>query len=215
MKYSTVIFDLDGTILNTLEDLAGAVNYALKKCGYPLHTTDEIRSFIGNGIDILIRRAIPDCCSDEDWLRTRDIFKEYYSAHMLDKTNIYKGILPLLEELKQKCIKTAVVTNKNHDMANQMIPRFFNSLIPCVIGTDLSKRKRKPAPDGVYAALKELNSDPASSIYVGDTEVDVQTAHNAGLKCVGVMWGFRCGEKIDGADYVITDPRELIDIINL
>ncbi len=213
MKYTTVIFDLDGTILNTLEDLSAAVNYALKQCNYPLHTIDEIRSFIGNGIDILMRRSIPQNCTEEEWLKARDIFKKYYTAHMLDKTKAYDGIMPLLTELRSMGIKRAVVTNKNHEMANKMIPDFFGDLIPCVIGTDLSKRQRKPAPDGVFTALEELRAEKETAIYVGDTEVDVQTAHNAGLKCVGVMWGFRCGDKIEGADYIINTPHELLDLI--
>lgn len=213
MKYDTVIFDLDGTILNTLNDLADAVNYSMEKCGYPTHTVDEIRSFIGNGIDILIRRSIPSNCNDAQWLAARDTFKEYYSAHMLDKTKPYEGIKSLLEELKARGFKTAVVTNKNHDMANEMVPSFFDNLFACIIGTDLTKRERKPAPDGVFAALKELNSVKDNAIYIGDTEVDVQTAHNAGLKCVGVMWGFRCGGKIEGADFIIHSPKELLNIL--
>lgn len=213
MKYKAVIFDLDGTILNTLDDLAAAVNYSMEKCGYPTHTIDEIRHFIGNGIDILIRRSIPKDCTEAQWLKARDIFKQYYTAHMLDKTKPYEGIIPLLESLKKAGIKTAVVTNKNHDMANEMIPSFFGSLIPCVIGTDLSKRDRKPAPDGVYAALDMLGCTKEDAIYVGDTEVDVQTAHNAGLKCIGVMWGFRCGGIIEGADFTVNKPEEILNLI--
>lgn len=211
MKYDTVIFDLDGTVLNTLDDLASAVNYALGECGYPLHTKDEIRSYIGNGIDILIGRAIPDGSTDKEWLKARDIFKGYYSEHMLDNTKPYEGIIPLLESIRAAGIKTAVVTNKNHDMANEMIPSFFGELIPCVIGTDLTKRKRKPAPDGVFAAIEETGAGKA--IYVGDTEVDVETAHNAGLECVGVMWGFRKGGTVEGADYIINEPKELLNIL--
>jgi phosphoglycolate phosphatase len=213
MQYNTVIFDLDGTLLNTLNDLAAAVNHALEECGYPLRTIDEVQSFIGNGIDILMRRAIPSECTDEQWLEARDSFKAYYTKHMLDKTTAYDGIMPLLHALKERGIKTAVVTNKNHDMANQMIPMFFDDLIPCVIGTDLSKRERKPAPDGVFAAIDELGAGKENTIYVGDTEVDVATAHNSGLKCVGVMWGFRCGGTIDGADYIINKPSELLELL--
>lgn len=211
MKYDTVIFDLDGTVLNTLDDLAAAVNHALHEWGYPLRTTEEIRSFIGNGIDILIRRAIPQHCTDEEWLKARNTFKSYYSEHMLDNTKPYEGIIPLLESLKAAGIKTAVVTNKNHDMANEMIPSFFGDLIPSVIGTDPAKRKRKPAPDGVFAAMEETGAKKA--IYVGDTEVDTETAHNAGLECVGVMWGFRKGSTVEGADYIINKPEELLNIL--
>ena len=132
---------------------------------------------------------------------------------MTDKTTVYEGIIPLLEELKKRNVKTAVVTNKDHIMANKLIPNFFGTLIPCVIGTDLSKRQRKPAPDGVYAAMEILGAKKESTIYVGDTEVDVQTAHNAGLKCIGVMWGFRCTSGIEGADYVINSPNELLKYI--
>lgn len=213
MSYNTVIFDLDGTILNTLEDLAAGVNYSMEKCGYPKHSVDEVRSYIGNGIDILIRRSIPKECTDEDWKRAREFFRKYYTEHMTDKTTVYEGIIPLLEELKKRNVKTAVVTNKDHIMANKLIPDFFGTLIPCVIGTDLSKRQRKPAPDGVYAAMEILGAKKESTIYVGDTEVDVQTAHNAGLKCIGVMWGFRCTSGIEGADYVINSPNELLKYI--
>lgn len=211
MKFDTVIFDLDGTLLNTLGDLAAGVNYALKECGYPVRTIDEVRSFIGNGIDILIKRALPQNATHEEWQKTRDIFKVYYTEHMLDTTKAYEGIMPLLEELKSKGIKTAVVTNKNHDMANEMIPQFFGDLIGCVIGTDLTKRQRKPAPDGVFTAIEQIGGKNA--IYVGDTEVDVETAHNANLQCVGVMWGFRQGSTIEGADYIINVPNELLAIV--
>ena len=213
MNYNTVIFDLDGTVLNTLEDLAAGVNYAMEKCGYPIHTIDEVRSYIGNGIDVLIRRSIPSYCTDDDWKTARDCFKEYYTAHMTDKTTVYEGIIPLLEVLRERGIKTAVVTNKDHVMANKLIPDFFGDLIPCVIGTDLSKRRRKPAPDGVLAAMEILGAKAENTIYVGDTEVDVQTAHNSGLKGIGVMWGFRCTSSIEGADYIINTPMELLDYI--
>ncbi len=215
MRYKAVIFDLDGTLLNTLDDLAAAVNYAMRTCGYPTHGTDRIRTFIGNGIDILIRRSIPSCCTDEEWLHARDIFKSYYTAHMLDNTRPYKGISDMLEALGAHGIKTAVVTNKNHEMANEMIPRFFGSLIPCVIGTDLTKRRRKPSPDGVAAALEELCVSAEDAVYVGDTEVDVQTAHNSGLKCIGVRWGFRCGDDIEGADLTAETPNELEKMLTL
>lgn len=213
MSYNTVIFDLDGTILNTLDDLAAAVNHALVSCGYPTHGTDKIRSFIGNGIDILIRRAIPNECTDEEWQRARDIFKAYYTKHMTDNTAPYNGIKELLERLRADGIKTAVVTNKNHDMANELIPSFYNGLFDIIIGTDLAKRERKPAPDGIYAVLDVLGTDKKDAVYIGDTEVDVQTAHNAGLKCIGVMWGFRQGGKIEGADFVVNTPEEILEIV--
>jgi phosphoglycolate phosphatase len=213
MKYKAILFDLDGTILNTLNDLANAVNYALEFHGYPVHSVDKIRTFIGNGIDILIRRALPEGATDEEWLKTRDTFKEYYNAHLYDFTTAYNGISSLLTALRAKGFKTAVCTNKNHDMANELVPEFFNDLFDVVIGTDLSKRERKPAPDCVYTALDILGEDTESAIYIGDTEVDVQTAHNAGIKCIGVMWGFRCDSTVVGADYIVNKPEEIIELL--
>jgi phosphoglycolate phosphatase len=175
---------------------------------------DKIRTFIGNGIDILIRRALPIDATEAEWLKTRDTFKEYYNAHLCDFTTAYEGIEELLQALKANGFKTAVCTNKNHDMANELVPRFFGKLFDCVVGTDLTKRERKPAPDCVYTALDTLCEDTDGAIYIGDTEVDVQTAHNAGLKCIGVMWGFRCDSSIDGADYIVEKPLEILELLN-
>jgi phosphoglycolate phosphatase len=213
MKYKAVLFDLDGTILNTLNDLANAVNYALEAHGYPVHSVDKIRTFIGNGIDILIRRALPEGATEEEWLKTRDSFKTYYNAHLCDYTAPYTGINELLCKLKAQGFKTAVCTNKNHDMANELVPRFFDDLFDVIIGTDLSKRERKPAPDCVFTALDVLNEKSENAIYIGDTEVDVQTAHNSGIECVGVMWGFRCNSAIDGADYVVNTPEDILELV--
>ncbi len=213
MKYTTVIFDLDGTLLNTLEDLTDSVNYALKLSGYPLRTIDEIRQFVGNGVKVLMNLAVPKGTSPEASAKCLEIYRKHYSENMRNKTRPYDGIYDLLKNLKDKGVKMAIVSNKYDSAVKALCKDYYQEFIPVAIGESQGVAK-KPAPDSVYAALAELGSAKEDSIYVGDSDVDVHTAHNAGLKCVGVTWGFRNREilKAEGADYIIDKPEELLEL---
>ena len=190
MKYELVIFDLDGTILDTLEDLADSMNYALAKYGYPTRTVDEIRSFVGNGLLMLTRRAIaPE--TDETVIQTvLAEQKAYYKEHCADKTKPYDGVIELLEELKAAGYKLAVVSNKADYAVQILCEQYFPEIFHLTVGEKEGVR-RKPAPDAVYAVLKELQVEKAKAVYVGDSEVDIQTAENAQMQAVLVDWGFR------------------------
>lgn len=209
-KYDAVIFDLDGTLTNTLEDLKDSVNYALKSFGFPERNIDEIRSFVGNGVRRLICLSVPSGTSGETCEECLSIFKEYYKEHSADKTVPYDGIYALLENLKLHKVKSAVVTNKMNEAAQAIVKHFFDGLIDVTVG-QLDGVAQKPEPDGVYAALKALGVSKKNAVYVGDSEVDCLTAKNAGLPCVGVTWGFRSRQTLaeNGAQFIIDRPEEL------
>ena len=211
---STVIFDLDGTLLNTLEDLTDSVNHIMVLHGFPERTIDEIRSFIGNGIPTLIRRSVPKGTDEETAKTCTAEMKEYYKAHARIKTVPYDGISGLLNELKQRNIKTAVVTNKAEPAAKILCNEIFGDVFTTVIG-DNGIDRLKPAPDNVIRAINLLQSEKENILYVGDSDVAMVTAENAGLTSVGVLWGFRDRDVLvaSGADYVISKPSELLTII--
>lgn len=210
----TVIFDMDGTLLDTLEDLTDAVNAGLACCNYPARTLDEVRKFVGNGVRVLMTKAVPGGTSQDDLEKCLAAFKKYYSKHSKDKTEPYKGILPLLSSLKERGIKTAVISNKYDNAVQQLCADYFPGKFDAARG-ERDGVPRKPAPDMIYDILTELNSDREHTIYVGDSEVDVATAHNAGLICAGVTWGFRDRNILEekGADHIIDSPEELIAIL--
>lgn len=213
MKFKTVIFDLDGTLLNTLDDLADGVNYTLRYFGYAERTIDEVRAFVGNGVRNLIIRALPD--DKKDLVDTvLPVFKEYYGAHSSVKTAPYKGILDLLKMLKEKGVSTAIVSNKYDLAVKELSKNTFKGLIDFALGEG-NGIGIKPAPDGIYAAIKELNANLDDCVYVGDSEVDVLTAHNAGLPCISVTWGFRDEELLVslGSEYVVHNTEELLNLI--
>lgn len=189
MGYSTVIFDLDGTLLNTLEDLTDSVNYALNVMGYPVRNIYEVRAFVGNGIRKLIERAVPENTEPCDTEQTLTHFKEYYAKHNQDKTKPYDGVRELMARLKAKGIKMAIVSNKIHSGVIALRDEFFKD-IEIAIG-DMPELKRKPAPDSCFLALEKLGSTVEETVYVGDSDVDLETAKNAGLDCISVLWGFR------------------------
>ncbi|MCE5321702.1 HAD-IA family hydrolase [bacterium] len=213
-RYSAVIFDLDGTLLDTLADLTDAVNYALNLHGFPTRTLAEIRAFVGNGVANLISRAIPDGRSNPSFDQCLADFRKYYSAHMECKTAAYEGIIDLLAYLAGHNYRTAIVSNKFDAAVKQLSEQYFGSYIQVTIGESAGVTK-KPAPDTVIKAMAELGATPEHTIYVGDSEVDVATAKNAGLPCVGVTWGFRDREVLQslGTDYIINTPQELLAII--
>lgn len=205
-----VIFDLDGTLLNTLDDLAAAVNFGLRTCGYPERTTDEVRRFVGNGVVKLMERAAPKEISDEDWQICFAQFRTYYLEHMTDRTEPYAGVLPLLDTLHARGMKTAVVSNKLHRGVVGLCKTFFGDRLDCCFGVN-EESERKPAPLTTLRAMKVLGVPAEETLYVGDSEVDVQTAKNAGLRCVGVTWGFRDRAELEhaGAWRIVDKPEEL------
>lgn len=196
MKKTTVIFDLDGTLLDTLQDLADAANYALRKEGMPERTIDEVRRFVGNGVRLLMIRAVPGGESNPLFEETFAQFKEYYGEHCNDNTKPYEGMIELLETLKSKGYSVAIVSNKIDFAVKELSALYFKGIVPVAIGEKEGVR-RKPAPDTVREALKELGRTAEESVYVGDSDVDIETAKNAGMPCVSVLWGFRDREFLE------------------
>lgn len=213
MPYSTYIFDLDGTLLDTLTDITNAVNYSLGQMNYPGRTAGEVCSFIGNGIKMLIRRAVPTGTGEAEYEKTLALFMEYYLVHVADFSKPYDGIIEVVDTLKNRGCKLAVVSNKTDRAATAVVRQFFGSRFDMVVG----KRDcfpTKPAPDSVLFVMKNLGADSADTVYIGDSEVDVQTAHNAGLPCIGVTWGNRDRAELveNGAEYVVDSPREILNV---
>ncbi len=210
----TIIFDLDGTLLNTLEDLKDSVNYALAKQNFPLRNLSEIRSFVGNGIRLLMERAVPENTNDETFEICFKDFCDYYKIHMEDKTAPYEGVVDMLKSIKKAGFKTAIVTNKVDFAAQDLCKRMFGETIDLVVGS-VDGRPNKPAPDGVYYALKELGSKLENTIFVGDADTDIITANNAGLPSIGVLWGFRDREIIEkeGAKYIVKSVKDLQNLL--
>lgn len=215
MKYDTAIFDLDGTLLDTLQDLADSVNYALAACALPLRTLDEIRAFVGNGVAKLIARAVPAGTPDAVCAKCLEFFRAHYVLNMENKTAPYPGVKPLLEKLTQEGWKLAIVSNKFDGAVKGLAQTYFPDLISVAIGESTGVAK-KPAPDTVHKALKELGSDVSCAIYVGDSDVDLETAENALLPCVGVTWGFRGREFLldHGAKHLAENTDELYSILH-
>lgn len=205
-----VVFDLDGTLLNTLDDLKESTNFALRKFNYPERTLEEVRCFVGNGVRKLIERAVPEDCKNID--ECLEVFKNNYSENMYNHTQAYNGILKILEELHKDKVKIGVVSNKFDSAVKDLCKKYFGDLVDTAIGQNDDVPK-KPAPDGVLKAMKILGSDKNSTIYAGDSDVDIQTAKNAGLKCIGVTWGFRAKDYLKGADFIVDSPDEILKIV--
>lgn len=214
MKYKTVIFDLDGTLLNTLEDLYLSVNYALAAHNHPLRTIDEIRRFIGNGVAVLIRRSAPAGTSEEEAEALLDIFREHYLAHMNDHTCPYDGIMDMLSQLEKAGIRTAIVSNKVDKATKELNAMYFAPQITVAIGAPPDKKK--PHPASVFTAMEELHAVPSETVYVGDSDVDVETAGNAGIDCIGVSWGYRGREFLAnlGLKMIADTPEDLLTLLN-
>lgn len=214
MKYDTIIFDLDGTLLNTLDDLRDSLNFALTTHGYEQRTLEEVRRFVGNGVGKLVERSLPIHSSEEDIQQCLASFTEHYNMNMRNKTRPYNGIMELLLDLNRYNYKIAIVSNKFDSAVKELAKEYFGDFINVAIG-ESETVKRKPAPDSVFAAVKELGSDINKTVFVGDSETDVKTAKNAGIPCIGVTWGFRTREVLrnEGADYLIDTPKELHTLI--
>ena len=215
MKYDLIIFDMDGTILNTLEDLKNSLNYVLQQAGYQTRTLEEVRTFVGNWISKTIERALPSDIEEEKVDELFSLFMDYYAIHNTDNTKPYNGVIELLKELKHLGYKTAVVSNKQNSAVKSLCKKFFTGLFDVEIGEKVNIAK-KPEPDEVNEVLKILNIDRTKSIYIGDSEVDIQTAQNSKMKSIIVDWGFRDRKFLyeHGAEVIVSNPSEILDIIN-
>lgn len=213
-KYDTIIFDLDGTLLNTLEDLCESVNYALRSADMPERTFDEIRCFVGNGVQRLMELAVPEGKENTKFEAVFSTFKKHYSAHCNDKTGPYPQIMELLAAAQEKGYKMAIVSNKFHDAVQELKKLYFKDYIAVAMGQKEGIRK-KPAPDMVLEALKELGSSVEQAVYVGDSEVDIATAVNAGMNCIVVAWGFRTREEQEraGGKIFADSPLDILELI--
>lgn len=206
MKYRAAIFDMDGTILDTLEDLTASTNHALKAGGLPARTTDEVRRFVGNGVGRLIELAVPDGCPAGLLGKVHDDFIHDYAAHCADHTKPYDGIPDLLRTLRSLGVKTAVLSNKADFAVRELSEKYFAGLFDVAVG-EREGIRRKPAPDAVNEIIRSFGCARGECVYIGDSDVDIQTAKNAGIDCIGAAWGFRgrdflkaCGaEKIAGS----------------
>lgn len=209
-----LIFDLDGTLLNTAKDLHIALNHALKTHNFPLKTEPETLALLGNGIDALVAGAIENGKENPAFSATFSTFKTYYSAHLNDNTSPYPEIINLLEELKKRHIKMGIVSNKFDEGVKALSAKFFKGLINHAQGVSATVRK-KPAPDAVIALIEKLHAQSEPNIYIGDSEVDIKTAHNAGLPCICVSWGFRSRAFLESvnASTIIDTPQELLNFI--
>lgn len=210
--YATYIFDLDGTLLSTLDDLAASCNYALRVNGMAERTVDEVRRFVGNGVKKLMERAIPDGLNNPAFEKAYADFRRHYMEHNLDTTHPYDGIMQLLEELHRRGKKVAVVSNKFYAATQELCRHFFGEkLVPVAIGEREDIRK-KPAPDTVLEALRQLGATADGAVYIGDSDVDIATARNSGMPCISVLWGFRDKEFLieHGATTLVEKPEEIL-----
>ena len=209
--YKTIVFDLDGTLLDTLDDLTNAVNAAMRKLGLKTRTREEVRSFVGNGIKKLIERALGEhtACLDEALAE----FKRYYGEHCADETKAYEGILPLLATLKARGVKTAVLSNKADFAVKKLAKAYFDGFLLSAVGeNEEAGIRKKPAPDALFAVMEELNAEKETTLYVGDSEVDIETAKNAGVACLCVTWGFRDRAFLEaqGGVLFVDQPMEIL-----
>ena len=220
--YQTAVFDLDGTLLDTLEDLYRATNQALERHGLPTRTRDEVRMFVGNGVETLIRRAVPAQTEEAVIQAVLADFKGIYAEICRDNTAPYPGILKMLTDLRSAGVRTAVVSNKFDAATKQLCAKYFGDLVEVAIGERAGVRK-KPAPDTVFEALKELGVTAESrgegrakgAVYIGDSDVDIQTAKNCGMDCISVTWGLRDEGFLveNGATTLVRNPEDLLGVI--
>ena len=215
-KYHTYIFDLDGTLLDTLQDLANSVNYALRQHGMPEHSVDDIRRFVGNGVRLLMERAVPDGAKNPQFEAAFATFRQHYMQHSLDTTRPYDGIPELIKALKARGCKMAVVSNKMMAATQELVRHFFPDIEVAIGEHEAAGIKKKPAPDTVFEALRQLDHGkrPRNPVYVGDSDVDIETAHNSGLPCISVLWGFRDRDFLTahGATTFVERPKDILSL---
>lgn len=210
-----VIFDLDGTLLDTIEDLANACNYALSTLGYEVHDVDKYKRFVGNGRYKLIERILPEAKRNQEIINeTLALFDQYYGEHMVDMTKPYEGVIELIDRLIDKRIKLAIVSNKPHEFTTEVAKKYFGNSFEIVYG-QRDGYPVKPDPKTVFEVVNSLEVDLKNCVYVGDSDVDIKTAKNAGVKSVGVAWGFRGQGELEkaGADYIVASVVELEEVI--
>ena len=214
MRFDTVIFDLDGTILDTLDDLRDSVNFALKNNNLPCRSTEEIRAFVGNGIRLLIERAVPQNTEKAVVDKCFDDFKAHYKNNSANLTKPYDGVIAVLNKLKDKGIKLAIVSNKADFAVQTLVEKYFEGIFDFSVGEKEGIR-RKPFPDSVFNAMEYLGADKNTTVYVGDSEVDVETAFNSGIPCIAVTWGFRDKAVLENLKpgYIVEIPEQIIEII--
>lgn len=215
MKKTSLIFDLDGTLLDTIGDLTDSTNYALEKFGFPQRTTEEVRSFVGNGLKMLIFRALPAGTDDATIEAVLLQMKMHYTENYHNKTVPYSGIPELLARLHEDGYPMAIVSNKADSVVSLLRTLYFDGLIPVAVG-ETEQISRKPAPDMVWEGLRRLGAQRDSAVYIGDSEVDIRTANNAGLPCLSVSWGFRTAQQLQaaGARLIVHSPQELYTVIS-
>jgi phosphoglycolate phosphatase len=217
MKTKILIFDLDGTLLNTLQDLQNSTNYALKQFNYPSWDIEDIRKFVGNGVAKLIERAIPDGRKNSNFEKCLEIFKKDYSKNMYNNTCPYLGVIEMLKLAKEKGFKIAVVSNKFDTAVKNLCEKYFPNLIDFAAGENEALGiKKKPAPDTVLRVLENFNLSNSEGVYIGDSDVDIQTAQNCKMECISVTWGFRDREflQANGAKIIIDTPDEIFKHVN-
>ena len=209
-----IVFDLDGTLLDTLTDLAASTNYALRSCGMPEHSIDDVRCFVGNGVRMLMTRGVPDGESNPRFDEAFSVFRQHYMQHCLDTTCPYPGIMDALARLKEKGMMLAIVSNKMQAATEELRQHFFSQYIDVAIGESAAIRK-KPAPDTVNEALRLLGISHDEAIYVGDSDVDIDTARAAMMPCASVLWGFRDRQFLlnHGATRLLSSPEELLSLV--
>ena len=215
-KFETIIFDLDGTLLDTLGDLAASVNYALQVHHMPTHSIDDVRRFVGNGVRLLMERAVPDGAANPQFEETFATFRQHYMEHSLDTTRPYDGILEILSALRHRGYRTAVVSNKFYAATQELCRHFFADSIEVAIGEQEAEGiRKKPAPDTVNEALRQLGVSRERAVYVGDSDVDIATAKASGMPCISVLWGFRDRQFLleHGATTFISHPQELLTLL--
>lgn len=211
-----IIFDLDGTLLNTIADLANATNYALSQLGFGMHPLESYPTFVGNGIRKLFERALPATCNSPEWVeKVRELFIPFYDAHNADDTSIYNGIQELLEELQKRGLRIAVASNKYQSATEKLMRHYFPNI---VFDSVLGQRDGipvKPDPSIVHSILCAADITATDTLYIGDSGVDMQTAKNAGIESIGVTWGFRPAEelKVNGANHLVNSPKEILQYL--
>ena len=212
LAYEIYIFDLDGTLLDTLQDLAASVNYALRQHHMPEHSIDDVRRFVGNGVRRLMGRAIPEGAANPAFEAAFATFRKYYMEHSLDTTRPYDGIPELIHELKKRGCRMAVVSNKMMAATQELVHHFFPEIEVAIGEDEAAGIRKKPAPDTVFAAMKQLGE--GSAVYVGDSDVDLATARNSGLPCISVLWGFRDRDFLlaHGATTFVEQPLDILGI---
>ena len=210
-EFETYVFDLDGTLLETLKDLAASTNYALRTHNMPEHSIEDVRMFVGNGVKKLMERAIPNGIENPQFEDVYATFRQHYLEHNLDTTKPYEGIPELLAELKERGKKLAIVSNKFYAATQELARHFFPDTIEVAIG-ERENIKKKPAPDTVIEALRQLGASRETAVYIGDSDVDIMTAKNCDMPCASVLWGFRDKEFLmeHGATFFVEKPCQLL-----